>query len=151
MKTMQKGFTLIELMIVIAIIGILAAVALPAYQDYTTRAQVSECVNLSQPARTAVAETAQSIGGLDQIDSETEFGFNWSNTANCEDMEIDDNGVVSVTVTEETGAAGEFDLAWTPSQDNGATAISWVCSTNDADRYNVVPAECRNAPGGGGS
>ncbi len=54
MKTMQKGFTLIELMIVVAIIGILAAVAIPAYQDYTVRAKVQEGVNVSNPARTAL-------------------------------------------------------------------------------------------------
>ena len=54
MKAMQKGFTLIELMIVVAIIGILAAVAIPAYQDYTVKAKVQEGVNLSNPARTAI-------------------------------------------------------------------------------------------------
>jgi len=57
MKRVQQGFTLIELMIVVAIIGILAAVALPAYQDYTTRAKVSEVVIMASPAKLAVAET----------------------------------------------------------------------------------------------
>ena len=57
MKKMQHGFTLIELMIVVAIIGILAAIAIPAYQDYTIRAQVTEGLNLASSAKTAVAET----------------------------------------------------------------------------------------------
>jgi len=62
MKKMQQGFTLIELMIVIAIIGILAAVALPAYQDYTTRAKVSEGLTLASGLKTAITETFQSAG-----------------------------------------------------------------------------------------
>jgi type IV pilus assembly protein PilA len=63
MKAIQKGFTLIELMIVVAIIGILAAVAIPAYQDYTVRAKIQESVNLSNPHRTALG-IACSEGGL---------------------------------------------------------------------------------------
>ena len=62
-KKMQQGFTLIELMIVVAIIGILAAIAIPAYQDYTIRAKITEGLNLADSAKTAVAESFQS-GGL---------------------------------------------------------------------------------------
>jgi type IV pilus assembly protein PilA len=62
MKTMQKGFTLIELMIVIAIIGILAAIAIPAYQNYTIRAQVTEGLSLSGSYKTAIAEFYQNTG-----------------------------------------------------------------------------------------
>src|SRR5580765_2385975 len=63
MKSMQKGFTLIELMIVVAIIGILAAIAIPAYKDYTIRAKITEGLNLADSAKTTVAESFQS-GGL---------------------------------------------------------------------------------------
>jgi type IV pilus assembly protein PilA len=64
MKALQKGFTLIELMIVVAIIGILAAVALPAYQDYTARAKMSEAILAASACRTSVTESAQSADTL---------------------------------------------------------------------------------------
>lgn len=74
MKAIQKGFTLIELMIVVAIIGILAAVAIPAYQDYTVRAKVQEAVNLSNPHRTALG-IACSEGNLSGATQTTDLGL----------------------------------------------------------------------------
>ncbi len=74
MKTIQKGFTLIELMIVVAIIGILAAVAIPAYQDYTVRAKIQEAVNLSNPHRTALG-IACSEGALATASQTTDLGL----------------------------------------------------------------------------
>ena len=73
----QQGFTLIELMIVVAIIGILAAIAIPAYQDYTTKARVQEGVNMSNPARTAIG-LACSEGDLDGDDNNTTLGLSVS-------------------------------------------------------------------------
>jgi type IV pilus assembly protein PilA len=81
MKKVQQGFTLIELMIVVAIIGILAAIAIPAYQDYTIRAQVSEGMNLAAAAKTAVAETYLNRGTAPA--DRTEAGM----TANATDTE----------------------------------------------------------------
>ena len=74
MKAIQKGFTLIELMIVVAIIGILAAVAIPAYQDYTVRAKIQEAVNLSNPHRTALG-IACSEGALTGAAQQTDLGL----------------------------------------------------------------------------
>jgi len=74
MKNLQKGFTLIELMIVVAIIGILAAVAIPAYQDYTIKAKVQEATNLSNPARTALG-IACSEGNLSAATHLTDLGL----------------------------------------------------------------------------
>jgi type IV pilus assembly protein PilA len=74
-KKIQQGFTLIELMIVVAIIGILAAIAIPAYQDYTIRAKVTEGLNLADSAKTAVAESFQS-GGLTGL---TAAATSWNN------------------------------------------------------------------------
>ena len=71
MKTAQKGFTLIELMIVVAIIGILAAVALPAYQDYTKKARFAEVTSIAQSYQTAVALCGQSLGTFTGCDLKT--------------------------------------------------------------------------------
>jgi len=82
MKSLQKGFTLIELMIVVAIIGILAAVAIPAYQDYTVKAKVSEATSLSSPARTAIG-VACSDGTLSStITQQTGLGLSASTAYN---------------------------------------------------------------------
>ena len=74
MKQVQRGFTLIELMIVVAIIGILAAIAIPSYQDYTARAQVSEAVSLSSSFKTGLSEHFQSTGKFDSTLKPTQIG-----------------------------------------------------------------------------
>lgn len=139
----QKGFTLIELMIVVAIIGILAAVAIPAYQDYTVRARVSECVGLMAGAKTTVMENASSGSAFAS-------GYNANAaTANCGAVAISDAGIITVTSTAKAGTV-PLTLTPTPALVAGtppAAAVTWVCSTT-ADKQKFVPAECRNVTAG---
>src|SRR5262252_8758547 len=96
MSVIQKGFTLIELMIVVAIIGILAAIAIPAYQDYTVRSKVTEGLNLAASAKTTVAEGFQS-GGLAGLKSSADA---WTFTATkfVSNIAINDvNGLITIT------------------------------------------------------
>jgi type IV pilus assembly protein PilA len=106
MKRIQQGFTLIELMIVVAIIGILAAVALPAYQDYTIRARVSEAILATSQCRTAIAEVYQSASAGVTIGANNwGCGEGTTTTQYVASIATDDNGVVTVT-TQPTGTSG---------------------------------------------
>jgi len=141
-KQVQKGFTLIELMIVVAIIGILAAVALPAYQDYTIRARVSEALVQAAPAKLAVAETAAALGGLANVTA-ANSGFAFSGTDNVATIVITDaTGVITVT-TQATGAATDPAFTLTPTA--GTTAddpLTWACDQT-AGLAKHLPATCR--------
>ncbi|WP_076999897.1 pilin [Variovorax sp. KK3] len=163
-RNVQKGFTLIELMIVVAIIGILAAVALPAYQDYTIRAKVTDGISLAGSAKTAVAENAA---------NGAPFASGWTSPAATRNVsaveiaqgtgvitiryqtEIDNGATLTLTPLNGSRAAGTA-LSGTASASTIPTAgsITWVCAsagstvTNSAvvkgtikDKY--VPAECR--------
>jgi len=131
MKNMQQGFTLIELMIVVAIIGILAAVALPAYRDYTVRARVSELILAASATRTCVTEASQLAGAADDgsCTAPPAGGFVASAT-------LSGVGVIAVTGT----AATETQIiTLTPTWNATLGSVTWAC-TSAKGRY--APQSC---------
>ncbi|BAL97980.1 pilin [Rubrivivax gelatinosus] len=142
MKRVQQGFTLIELMIVVAIIGILAAVALPAYQDYTVKAKVSEVVLAASTCRTAITEAVQtSSGSLPSADNSWGCESSSSTSKYVASVETKgSSGKIRVT-TQNLPVTGHVILVPTIS---GNLVTEWACGTSDTAFKKYLPGSCKS-------
>ncbi|MBW8811238.1 MAG: prepilin-type N-terminal cleavage/methylation domain-containing protein, partial [Lysobacter sp.] len=132
----QKGFTLIELMIVIAILGILIAIALPAYQDYSIRTKNAECLNVAAAAKLAVSETAQDRGTLTVVDSDAAAGYAFEASKYCKDVTIGAKGVIS-TEAQDTGADKQAKFQLEPKLKDGR--VDWICTETGGAKASQIP------------
>ena len=153
MKNIQKGFTLIELMIVVAIIGILAAIAIPAYQDYTVRSKVTELINAAGVCKTTVAEYYQTKGVMPS--NETVAGCTDTGTANGNAPKVAGTGEVQVTakggLATQLGSGNQF--AYMPACNGAACAgtpiTEWICAASGTPAASTtilakyLPGSCR--------
>lgn len=143
MKKAQTGFTLIELMIVVAIIGILAAVALPAYQDYMARAKVSEVMARLDAAKTGIAEFVVTNGRLPT--STDEAGIDTSTTKYISAVIWDSSKGIQVTV-QGTGTPLDSKNVFLAPSGTFGTSLAWTCGTDaTTTTLKYLPSNCRGA------
>lgn len=146
MGNRQTGFTLIELMIVIAIIGILAATAIPYFQDYATRSKVSEAVAYAAAAKAAVSECILAEGGVGNCGSNADVGLGTASAITSkfvESVSVGANGIITVAIQGTAQVdldAGNISMTPTYDQNQG---VDWVCAISSATLNKYMPSECR--------
>ena len=122
----QSGFTLIELMIVVAIVGILAAIAIPAYRDYTIRSKVSECAATLGACKTSITEFNDTENALPANIGES--GCSTTTSQYCGNMDVV-GGAATIQVLAATGTPADCDLTLTPNQNAGGAITGWTGAT----------------------
>ena len=140
-RNANRGFTLIELMIVVAIVGILAAVGLPAYQDYTTRAKITEGISLVQGAKTSISEIYQATGSYPSNNSAAFMGAT-TDFATTEIKTIaNSSGTVTITFNAFGGVDEDDTLRFVPSNTDGV-GITWSCDALGSIEAKYLPTPC---------
>jgi type IV pilus assembly protein PilA len=140
-KALNKGFTLIELMIVVAIIGVLAAVALPAYQDYTVRAKVSELMLAASSAKNCVTQMYAGAGGGATVPTTVAADCSFATAGKVVAASVGTGGLITVAGSTAASSVGQaVTVTMSPTVSSGTGTLAWACSGTPS-KY--LPGSCR--------
>ncbi|MEE8344791.1 MAG: pilin [Woeseiaceae bacterium] len=143
MRNNQWGFTLIELMIVVAIIGILAAIAIPMYLDYSTRSQIAEGLNLAGSAKTAVTEYYQEHGAFPNDNAEAGLAAAGNITGNyVVSVSADSSGIITILYGKDAHAFINGETVTLKAIDNQGS-VGWTCASGGVIQAKHLPSACR--------
>ena len=139
-RNVQQGFTLIELMIVIAIVAILVALAVPAYQDYVIRARVAECINGAAPFKLAVSEHKLTTDAWPTAAQAAAMGGGGGGGSFCQPFVVGAAGVITILGT---AAVQSTTATLTPTHAAIGDPVTWACTNTNAATAKYLPSNCR--------